>query len=58
LALTAPSNDFAAAGDCPVPATMVASKLAATSPVIRRRFPLNIELRIEKIPHKQLFNGN
>jgi hypothetical protein len=46
-ALTA---DLAAAGDCPVSATIVASRLAATSPVTRRRFPVNIALRIYKSP--------
>ena len=39
---------FAAAGDCPVSATIVTSKLAAIIPVTRRRFPLNIALRIDK----------
>ena len=39
---------FAAAGDCPVSATIDTSKLAATIPVTRRRFPLNIALRIDK----------
>ena len=39
---------LATAGDCPVSATIVASKLAATRPVTRRRFPLNIALRIDK----------
>jgi hypothetical protein len=38
----------AAAGDCPVSATIVTSKLAAIIPVTRRRFPLNIALRIDK----------
>jgi hypothetical protein len=38
----------AAAGDCPVSATIVASKLAEIIPVTRRRFPLNIALRIDK----------
>jgi hypothetical protein len=42
------TEDLATAGDCPVSATIVASKLAATSPVTRRRFPLNIALRIDK----------
>lgn len=39
---------FAAAGDCPVSATIVTSKLAEIIPVTRRRFPLNIALRIDK----------
>jgi hypothetical protein len=39
---------FAAAGDCPVSATIVTSKLAAIIPVTRRRFPLNIALRLDK----------
>jgi hypothetical protein len=39
---------FAAAGDCPVSATIVTSKLAAIIPVTGRRFPLNIALRIDK----------
>lgn len=50
LATAAVSSDLAAAGDCPVSATIVASKLAVTRPVTRRRFPLNIELRIDKSP--------
>jgi hypothetical protein len=52
------SIGLAAAGDCTVSVTIVANKEAATSPVTRRRFPLNIALRTEKIPHKQLFNRN
>ena len=39
---------FAAAGDRPVSATIDTSKLAAIIPVTRRRFPLNIALRIDK----------
>ena len=44
------TEDLATAGDCPVSATIVANKLAATRPVTRRRFPLNIALRIDKSP--------
>jgi hypothetical protein len=47
-ATEADSIDLAAAGDCRVSATIVASKLAAIIPVTRRRFPLNIELRFDK----------
>ena len=39
---------FATAGDCTVSVTIVASNEAAISPVNRRRFPLNIALRIDK----------
>jgi hypothetical protein len=39
---------FATAGDCTVSVTMVASNEAVISPVNRRRFPLNIALRIDK----------
>ena len=46
--------DLAAAGDCTVSVTMVANNEAATSPVTRRRFPLNIELRIERSPINNL----
>jgi hypothetical protein len=41
---------LAAAGDCTVSVTMVASNEAAISPVNRRRFPLNIAIRIDKSP--------
>jgi len=41
---------FATTGDCPVSTTNVASKLAAAKPVTKRRFPVNIALRIDKSP--------
>jgi hypothetical protein len=50
LVTAALSKDFAAAGVCIVSVTMVANKEAAINPVTTRRFPLNIALRIEKIP--------
>ena len=49
---------FATTGDCPVSTTIVASKLAAARPVTKRRFPVNIALRIDNSPNKQLFNRN